>query len=287
MKNRISRDRALRAMTDDGAFRVITLRTTDTVRQTVAYPQAEGLAAQLLGELITGTVLVRQTMAPQYRVQAILSGPDNRARFVADSHPDGGARGLFNPPAGEQQLSLRDIDRLQMMRVLMDGRLHQGFVKVPEEGGVTQALMAYMTESEQIATMLSVACVIKDQEIKAAGGYLVQLLPEVTKQPLQRMTDHLQDFQHIDHILLQADADPSSLLNQLLNSIPYTELEACDVGFQCRCSDQRVLASLATLDRSEIRQLIDENRAVELNCEYCGKEYRVDPTKLQGLLSQS
>ena len=88
------RDSALRAVTDDGAFRVITVRTTDIVRRMLAIRSLWGADAVQLAELVTGTILVRETMAPTHRVQGLLRSADGASLFIGDSDPDGGARGL-------------------------------------------------------------------------------------------------------------------------------------------------------------------------------------------------
>jgi molecular chaperone Hsp33 len=73
-------DSALRAMTDDGAFRVITVRTTDTVRRMLAAQSLWGAEGEHLAELVTGAILVRETMAPDHRLQAILRSADGSRR---------------------------------------------------------------------------------------------------------------------------------------------------------------------------------------------------------------
>ena len=58
-------DSVVRAITDDGAFRVITARTTETVRGAVAAQSAKGRAAKHFGELLTGyDVLDKIATAP-------------------------------------------------------------------------------------------------------------------------------------------------------------------------------------------------------------------------------
>ena len=69
-----STDSVLRAITDDGAFRVIVARTTDTVQNVLKAQGAQGPTARHLGDLVTGAVLFRETMAPNLRVQGILKG---------------------------------------------------------------------------------------------------------------------------------------------------------------------------------------------------------------------
>ena len=62
-------DRVIRAMTNDGAFRVIAAVTTQTVRGAVAAQQAKGAIAARFGDLLTGSILIREAMSPTLRVQ--------------------------------------------------------------------------------------------------------------------------------------------------------------------------------------------------------------------------
>ena len=81
-------DHALRAITLDGAFRVVAICATDTARAIVAAQKASARRAVLLAEMLTGTVLVRETMSPDLRVQGILQGDDPKtggsALYVTD-----------------------------------------------------------------------------------------------------------------------------------------------------------------------------------------------------------
>jgi molecular chaperone Hsp33 len=275
---------ALRAMTDDGAFRAIALRATATAQAVIDAQKAVGFSARLLGELVAGTILVRETMAPKYRVQGIVSGSNGEMLLEADSYPDGGTRGLLRIPKGESDLSWRHLHKLQIMRTLATGEPQQGLVEVPAAGDMSQALMTYMIYSEQVASMLAVGCVMHDERVLTAGGYLVQLLPEVGRAALSRMTERLTALSSIDELLLETDADPALLMNILLKDIPYTKLERRPLGFKCRCSTTRILGSLATIARKDIEEMVNDNRVLEVNCDFCGKEYVISPHQLRGLL---
>ena len=280
-------DSALRAMTDDGAFRVITARTTETVRRAIATQAAHGDTARRFGDLLTGAVLYRETMAPQLRVQAILRGTGGRGSLVADAHPDGGTRGLVKLPAAESRIELGPKAILQMMRSLPNGTIHQGVVEVPAAGGIPAALMAYMQTSEQVVSMIAVSCVMDAGEVVAAGGYLLQLLPEVKEGPLAVMTERLRDFEDIDGLLAQTAADPEALLAELLYGMPFTRLAESPVSFQCRCSVVRLVASLATLPHADLKEMVDDAKPLEITCDYCGRGYSINPEQLRGLLEKS
>ncbi len=118
-------DSSLRAMTDDSAFRVMAVNTTQTVRDALERQAPSGITRKAFGDLLTGAVLVRETMSPNQRVQAILKSRQQTGSLVADAHPTEGTRGLVSLPAGSPPFQLQS-GILQIMRRLHDGRVHQG-----------------------------------------------------------------------------------------------------------------------------------------------------------------
>jgi molecular chaperone Hsp33 len=282
-----STDSVLRAITDDGAFRVIVARTTDTVQNVLTAQGAQGATGRHLGDLVTGAVLFRETMAPNLRVQGILKGAGGSGSLVADSHPSGKTRGLVQLTTGSTEVAIGPGAIMQMMRTLPDGKINQGFVEVPDSGGISRALMEYMQTSEQVVSMLAMGTLIDEDRVSAAGGYLVQLLPEVGRGPLMVMTERLKDFESIDAQLKAPNFSPDALLEELLYGMPYTRLEESPVGFECWCNELRVVSAIATLPRQDIEHLLEGGEVLEIACEYCKREFRIPPARLQGLLNES
>jgi molecular chaperone Hsp33 len=280
-------DSVLRAITNDGAFRVIVARTTETVRGAIAAQQGSGRTAQWFGDLLTGSVLYRETMAPRLRVQGIMRTLGGHGSLVADSHPSGKTRGLIQLPQGEAEIDVSAGALLQIMRSMPRGQLNQGIVQVPSGGGISEALMTYMQTSEQVVSMISVATVLDDGGLQSAGGYLVQLLPEVGRGPLMVMTERLEDFRDVSPLVTDESFSPPWLLDQLLHGMEYTRLDESVVGFDCWCDDLRLMGALATLSRADIEHLLQDGEVLEIRCEYCGKDYRVPPARLRGLLDAS
>lgn len=276
-------------MTDDGAFRCITVDATSTVRAVLAAQEADPETSRLLGELVVGSVLYRETMAPTLRVQCICRGAGASGTLVADAHPDGMTRGLYQ--AGKTRpFSLEGEGALlQMTRNLPTGSQHQGIVGV---SGISldAAFMTYFDQSEQILTMVSVGVAQgPGGEVEAAGGFLVQLLPEAkdARGPLTVLTERFEDFRDFTGVLRELNADPRALTERILEGMDFTWLADSRIHFGCTCSQERVLSSLATLDRSEIESLMADGEPLDMSCDYCGRSYRVDLATLRGLLSPS
>jgi molecular chaperone Hsp33 len=279
-----SQDSVLRAITDDGGFRVMVAGTTATVREIARLQQVSGAAARQLAELMTGTILVRETMAPQYRVQGILRGSGGRGSIVVDAHPDGTNRGLVRIAEGSTEVVIGPDAMLQVMRTLMSGQIHQGVVSLEGSKSLSDALMKYMQTSEQVTSVIDVACQVEQDRIVAAGGYLVQLLPEVAEPLLAVMTERLRLFDPVVKLLREGKASPRDLVAELLYGMPHHITGESALRFECRCSHLRIMAGLSTLDRTEIESLCTDGEALEISCDFCGKQYRVTPEHLRGLL---
>ena len=279
----VSTDHVLRAVSKDGGFRVIAALTTNTVSNVVSAQKARGAIGQRFADLVTGAVLVRETMAPDSRVQLILSD-GKRNRLIADSLPDGTTRGLVQLPEGSTPAVLDTMTNLTVMRSLHNGALNQGHVKMSSSRPVADGLMEYFRVSEQVASFVAVGARIEGDNPTAAAGYVVQLLPEVTEAPLAVMTERLDKFEAIDTMLADAKANPQHVLDSLLEGFPYSQVGRDDLRFGCSCSSERVLASLSTISPADLNEMIEANEILEVGCDYCGAQYKIAPDLLRGLL---
>ena len=280
-------DRVLRAITDDNTFRVIVASTTDTVREGLAAQQVAGATGARLAEMMTGAVLVRETMSPHHRLQGILTGEGGRGRLVADTHPDGSTRGLIQMPADWSEFRLGPGSMLQVMRTMANGSIYRGLVNAAEHDDVAGALMSYLQESEQTVSVIATGAVWSEAGIETAGGYVVHLLPEARRDALQAMTERLEEMSAIEPLLRRTGGSARRLLAELLQQQPFTQLDDRPVMFRCRCSSEAVVASLATLEREELAEMIREQEVLELTCDYCRTAYQVSRSQLQGLLDPS
>ncbi|MBI4702076.1 MAG: Hsp33 family molecular chaperone HslO [Deltaproteobacteria bacterium] len=280
------RDRVVRAITDDDAFRIIAASTTGTLRQAFAAQAASGATARHFGNLLTGTILVRETMSPHHRVQAVLHGVSGTSRLVADTHPDGATRGLVHLAEGARDFRLGPGCLLQVVRSLASGKLFQGTVQTPPPAAVSSALMAYLQKSERVVCVIATGQCWRGADLVLAGGYVVQLLPGAPRGPLAEMTERLEALAGIDQLLEQTGTRPERLIAVLLGATPFATTDERPVCFGCQCNEEAVVAAVASLRRDQIAEMLRAEDAVELCCGYCRKSYRVGRGQLDGLLRE-
>ncbi len=278
-------DGVLRAVTNDGTFRVMAVATSAMVSGAIAAQEAQGAIAHRFADLLTAAVLVRESMSPDLRVQCVLQGDDERSRMIADTHPDGMTRGLVQIASDWTDFPIAERGLLQVARTLHNGALHQGVVQVPSSGKIADVFMGYMQESEQVTSMMAVGCLFDGSTVRAAGGYLVQLLPGADPSMLAIMAERLEDFRNIEPLLANGQSSPRQLIDEILYGMPFEQVAEREVRFGCNCSTERVTAGLASLPRTEIESFVADGQVLEIRCDYCHREYRINPDTLRGLLA--
>jgi molecular chaperone Hsp33 len=274
-------------MTSDGAFRVIAAITTETAAQAARTQGLSGASALRLAELITGAVLLRETTQPGRRVQILMR--DHRGGvLVADAMPDGSNRGIVNPgkPAQASRAPSAASDTtMQVSYTMPSGALQQGLVEVPAGSDLSTALMRYMQQSEQTLSVIAVTALADGTDgVAAAGGYVVQLLPEAERPALQAMTDHLDGLDALQELLAGPITSSRDLVSRLLHGFDHAELADSPLSFGCTCSEERVLDGLAKLSPDDVASLLDTDRPLEVRCDACGTRYDIHPDELRAFV---
>jgi molecular chaperone Hsp33 len=264
-------------MTVDGAFRVIAAITTDTARGALAAQGATGELALRLAELLTAAVLVRETTQPGRRVQMLWR--DRRgAALVADSLPEGMNRGIVNP--GEKSSVAAAGDHLLQVNYTMpNGAMHQGVVAIPEGDDMATALMRYMHQSEQTVSMVAIAALPGPEGVRAAAGYLVQLLPEATREVIDAMTEHLGNLPPLA-ALIEGALSADDVVEFLLHRFEHAELASSELAFGCTCNEARFALGILSLPADEVDAMI-EGEPLEVRCDACGAKYTIQPESLR------
>lgn len=272
-------------MTQDGQFRVIAASTGTTCEEASSHQSApEGLGRQQV-ELICAGVLLRETMQPGNRVQIIFKTASGD-RLVTDSLPDGKNRSIVNPGSEETVESQSDSQRQGLVQVaytLRNGELHNGIVGVGDSLDVSEVMMRYLQESEQITAFVCIGQGRCDD--LRVGGFVVQVTPETTHEGLEAMTKHLEEFDGFNDWLARDQVEPETIIADLLEGQDYELIADSPICFGCTCSHERMLLGMSTLPKSDIAELLEEGKGIEVSCDACGQCYQITGDELGSLLA--
>jgi molecular chaperone Hsp33 len=148
-------------------------------------------------------------------------------------------------------------------------RSYQGIVPLIG-GSVAEALMHYMTQSEQIDSLIVLAA-----DEQCAAGMLLQRLPD-------RPDGDADTWARASHLgaTLKAEEllslDTGLILHRLFHEEDLRVFEPEPVEFACTCSRLRVAEMLKMLGQEEVESVLEEQGLIEVQCEFCGKLYHFD-----------
>lgn len=153
-------------------------------------------------------------------------------------------------------------------------------------GEIAEDVAAYFVESEQIPTACGLGVLVdRDQSVKAAGGYLIQLLPGATEDTIVKVEGGIMAAGNVSAIL-DKDDDPEHLLRTVMSDFDLKILEISPVEYRCYCSRQRVERALISLGKAELQQLLDEQGHCSMTCQFCDAVYEFSSEELKALIDR-
>ena len=282
----LSQDTLWRGLTRRGEIRILVARTTNSAAEAARRLESSADVARMLGEWATATLLVRSTLNPDERLQVLLNHQGPVGQVVVDAWENGGVRCFVQRPQEETAYFgfLIGDGTLQVSRNnAARGKAYRSTVELKGEG--TEAfMMHYLLESEQILSLLKVEATVEDGVLRSAVGYLVQLLPEGSREDLQRLLVNLDALPPLSAGMTEDDPDGRAWADRLLAGFPWDQCAREPVAFQCRCSEDRILAMIGALPRADIESLATGDEPLEMTCDYCRERYNLHPSRLQVLL---
>ena len=151
-------------------------------------------------------------------------------------------------------------------------------------GEIAEDVAGYFVESEQIPTACALGVLVdRDQSVKAAGGYLIQLMPGAGEDVITKVEGGIMAAGPVSALLDKND-DPEQLLRDVMSDFDLKILETCPVSYKCYCSRERVERALISLGRNELEQMLSEQGGCQLTCQFCDAVYDFSAEDLKGLL---
>jgi molecular chaperone Hsp33 len=285
-------DRLARALAHDGTVRALAAVTTDLVEEARRRHETAPTATAALGRALTGALLLAATIKRDERLSLEFSGDGPLRGVLVDATPEGDVRGFVMRPATNLPPRRGKLDVggalgqgvLCVMRVpIAGGQLYRSVVPLAS-GEIGADLAGYLQSSEQTPAAVGVGVYVDgDGRVVAAGGYLVQGLPDATREALDAVA-----------VRVERAATPSQLVRDGLTPVEILHavagdglslLEEREVRFRCRCSRERVDAAIVAMGRAEIEAVLSAERRAEATCEFCGAQYVVEEEELRALLA--
>ena len=290
-------DQLIRVIAKDAPLKAMAISARDPVERARAIHNCWPVASAALGRLLMaasmmGAAMKNENGAVTLRLKG--GGPLGSLTAVSDSR--GNVRGYVQNPAVDVPRKAKgklDVGAAVGMdgdlTVIRDLGLKEPYVgSVQLVGGeIAEDIAAYFVESEQIPTACALGVLIApDQTVRAAGGYLIQLLPGADDAVISAVERGVAKLGAVS-ARLDGGMDPLGLLREVLGEFDLEVLETAPIEYRCYCTEDRVSRALISMGRDELTSLIEEQGGAELTCQFCDKVYRYSADQLRRLRDEA
>lgn len=286
-------DYIIRATAANDQIRAFAAVTTEMVETAREHHNTSPVATAALGRLLTAGAMMGSMMKGEKDVltlQIKAGGPLQGITVTADSQ--GNVKGYVgNPDVCIPANSKGKLD--------VAGAVGPGFLTVIKDMGlkepysgqvmlqtceIAEDLTYYFATSEQVPSAVGLGVLMnKNNTVRQAGGFIVQLMPFAEEDVISRLEQNVQKINSVTN-LLEEGHTPESLLEKVLEGFDIQINEKMDTRFHCNCSKERVAKALISIGRKELNEMIQEGKPIEMNCHFCNTNYNFTVEELKEIL---
>lgn len=287
-------DHIVRAISSDGLVQAAAICSRDLTERARQIHKLLPVGTAALGRTLSAASLMGNALkgaGASLTLQIKGGGPLGTVLAVSDNL--GNIRGYVTNP--QVDIPLREDGKLDVggavgregtITVIKDLHMKEPYVGTIDllGGEIAEDVAAYFAESEQIPTACGLGVLVdRDQSVKAAGGYLIQLLPGATEDTIVKVEGGIMAAGNVSAIL-DKDDDPEHMLRQVMSDFDLKILETCPVEYRCYCSRQRVERALISLGKDELQQILEEQGHCSMTCQFCDAVYDFSGDELKSLI---
>ena len=267
--------------------------TTDIVTKAEQYHNTSAVVTAALGRLLTATSMMGNMLKSEdHSITLRIIGEGKIGNLVAASDFDGNVRGYVTNPIVE--LPLNNKGKLDVggavgsgtLYVIKDLGMKDPYVgQIPlTSGEIAEDITSYYAISEQIPTICALGVLVNpDLSVKAAGGFIIQLLPGYSEADIVKLEDSVKDLEPISKMLSEGK-DPEEILRLALKNFEVEVLYSQDVEYKCKCSRERTEAALLCIGDEDLNEMAEDKNDTEVACHFCDKKYIFTPEDIKKII---
>lgn len=277
-------DKLLRATASNGDIRIIAAITTELVNEGVKLHNCAPTAAAVLGRMLTAGSLMGATLKSEKDALTLqMSGGGEAKGVVVTSHADASVKGYIGNPSVDLPANSKGkldvggaIGKNGNLVIIRDMGLKEPYVgQVPiYTGEIGDDLAYYFTVSEQTPSAVGVGVLVDtDLSVKAAGGFIIQMMPDANELAADLVTYRLQEIPSVTEMIAKG-MTMEEILNYIFEDMDLKILDSIIPAYKCDCSREKVERALISIGQKDLEELYNEGKEEELKCHFCNKAYK-------------
>ena len=292
----MAKDKIIRCITTDGSIMAAAIDSSNIVYTAQAVHNTSPVATAALGRLLTGGVMMGAMMKNEKDVLTIqikCDGPIQGLTVTADVN--GNVKGYVEnpmvmlPPSKKGKLDVATALGLGVMNVIKDMGLKEPYLgqTILVTSEIAEDLTYYFATSEQVPSSVGLGVLMeKDNTVKQAGGFIVQVMPFIEEEVLAKLEENIGKIESVT-AMLDKGYTPEQILETVLEGMDVEYTDTLPANFHCNCSKERVEKALISIGRKDIKEMIDDGKPIEMHCHFCNTSYEFTVEELKDILVKS
>lgn len=282
-------DYLVRAIGFNGSVRAFAVSSTETVGEAQRRHDTWPTASAALGRTMTAGVMMGAMQKGDDQLTIKVQGDGPIGAIIVDANAKGEVRGYAMNPHVDFELNQfgkldvrRAVGTQGSLSVVKDAGLRDYFTGQVElvSGELGEDFAYYFTKSEQTPSAVGLGVLVNpDYTIKAAGGFIVQVMPGVDDETITQIEEALSKIEPVSK-MIEKGFTPEEILEAVLGKEHVEILDRQDVTFSCNCSKDRFSNALIGLGEEELQAMIDEDHGAEAECHFCRTKYQYSEEEL-------
>lgn len=288
-------DYLVRGLAFEGSIRVFAVNSTETVAEVQRRHGMWPTATAAVGRLMTGGVMLGAMLKGDDKVVLKMEGGGPLGAILVDSNAHGGVRGYAINPQTHLDLNAKGkldvagaVGTDGMLSVIKDLGMRDFFTGQSPiiSGEIAEDLTYYFAVSEQVPSSVGLGVLVDtDNSVLAAGGFIVQVMPEAEEEAISKLEKRLGEIEPVSR-MIQRGLNPEGILEEIFGEGNVEILEKIPVKFECNCSKERFAEGIMGLGAEEIQQIINEEGKAETQCHFCLETYSYSKEELEAMLDE-
>lgn len=290
-------DYIVRAMSKDGYVKAAAITSAGIVERARCIHKTTPTATAALGRVLTAASIMGNMQKVENGALTLqIKGGGPLGTILATSDAQGNVRGYVQNPgisllekyAGKLDVGAA-VGTDGMLTVIRDLQMKEpyiGSIKLVS-GEIAEDITAYFAQSEQIPTACALGVLVgEDHKVRAAGGYLLQLLPGAPDGVIDRLEQGIREAGPVTP-LLSSGMTPEEILKNVMPGFELELFERDPVEYRCYCSRERVTSTLVAIGRKDLQEIVDEGKPINIECQFCDTIYTFTPEQVKKLLDNA
>ena len=289
-------DYIVRATAAGGQIRAFAATTRTVVETARAAHNTSPVATAALGRLLTAGAMMGSMMkneSDMLTIQIKCDGPIEGLTVTADVN--GNVKGYVEnpnvmlPPSKKGKLDVAAALNLGVLSVIKDMGLKEPYVgqTILVTSEIAEDLTYYFATSEQVPSSVGLGVLMeKDNTVKQAGGFIVQVMPFVDDAVVDKLEANIAKIDSVTS-MLDKGYTPEKILETVLEGMDVEYTDTMPTKFSCNCSKERVEKALISIGKKDIQEMIEDGKEIEMHCHFCNTSYQFSVEELKCILEKS